>query len=452
MKQIINMSLLAAFVIECNICYSQAVASPYEVGTWHGFRQTAINYTFDDGCSNQFAIAIPLFNQHDFDLTLFTVIDWGPDWTTMQSVAAQGHEIASHTLSHANFSTITSDQQRAELKDSKSTIESHITGQPCITMAYPYCATGVDSICSKYYIAARGCQGFIESATPGSFMNISSIICGSLGSVKTVRDFKARFESAAAAKGWCVFLLHGIDDDGGYSPVLSPVLTGSIEYLSIRRSKFWVTTFKNAALYAMERNAVTVTETLNTDTMMTLQVSDTLADSIFNHPLTLRRPLPENWPSADVTQNNTSVPTRIVQVDTMVYLMFDVVPDGGEVKLSKNINAVIPEIDTLPPDNDTIPQTYIPHHDEMDSSGKEGPEIMIIHNTLIVEMTVSAEMKLVITLYDLIGRSQYTQMASIGMEGRISINLPERFNNPGVYIVSVSDGNDTWSKKISVLI
>ncbi len=90
-------------------CYSQTLDFPYEVGTWHGFRQTAINYTFDDGTSNQFAKAIPMFNEFDFDLTLFTVTSWSPNWTTLQSAASEGHEVVSHTVSHANFGDINTD-------------------------------------------------------------------------------------------------------------------------------------------------------------------------------------------------------------------------------------------------------------------------------------------------------------------------------------------------------
>ena len=240
--------------------YSQSVPAPYEAGKWAGFRAAAINYTFDDGCPNQFNIAIPLFNEFGFNLTLFTVTNWVGNWPALQSAAASGHEVASHTVSHPNFGSITLEQQELELKNSKEIIESHITDKKCITMAYPYCATGTDTLCSKYYHSARGCQGFIEPKTPGAYLNISSVICGNLGAVNTLADFKSRFTSAANSNGWCVFLFHGIDDDGGYSPVTSGELRRSVEYLSVRKSKFWVTTFANATLYSKERNAVNVTK------------------------------------------------------------------------------------------------------------------------------------------------------------------------------------------------
>src|SRR5690606_21043268 len=127
----------------------------------------------------------------------FPVVNWGPNWTGMQAAALNGHEIASHTVSHTSLSGMAAEQQTTELRNSKQTIDSRITAQTCVTIAYPFCNTGNDSIVKQYYIAARGCQGAIEGRTPGNFMNISSIVCGDQGNVKTAADFKSRADNAA---------------------------------------------------------------------------------------------------------------------------------------------------------------------------------------------------------------------------------------------------------------
>jgi hypothetical protein len=442
-KILLNFALIIAGVSG----YPQTVDPPYEVGIWHGFRQTAINYTFDDGTPKQFTVAIPMFDEYNLKLTLFTVTNWSPNWTILQDAASEGHEVASHTVTHANFGDIDLSQQITELKDSKEAIESNIHGQQCITIAYPYCVKGVDSVCSKYYIAARGCQGFIEPSTPGSYMNISSLICGSLGSVKTLQHFKTKFEIAAASKGWCVFLLHGIDNDGGYSPLSSEILGSSLEYLSVRTSKFWVTTFKNAALYSMERDAVTVTETSDEDTIMTLQITDDLTDSIYNFPLTLRCPLPVDWPSADVVQNSDSVPERIVLVDSVVYLMFDVIPDAGEVIISRNKNYVEPEIDTLPVDTDTVPANIPGANNTLN---EENTKILIVENNLILLTKSVSSKRLLINIYDLMGTCLLSQKVNTRGKGRSTIILPNHLIKSGIYIVKVTDGKVSWAKKVAV--
>ncbi len=335
MKKVKNILLFAAFLITVNSAYSKTIDTPYEVGTWPGFRSAAISYTFDDGCSNQFAIAIPMFNEFDFDLTLYPVINWGLNWTALQNAASDGHEIGSHTMSHSNLSGLTIERQTIELVNSQNTINMNIPSRQCLTLAYPYCAPSDRTLTEQYYIAARHCQGYIEGSTPSDFYRISSIICGNSGSVKTEANFITKFESTATSNGWCVFLLHGIDGDGGYSPLPSATLRASLEFLDAHRDIFWVSTFANVVRYIRERDDMSVIELSNQGTDITLQVSDNLDDAIYDYPVTIRRPLPQNWPSTNVTQNGRAVDTFIVDVNSIKYVMFNIVPDGGDVVLVK---------------------------------------------------------------------------------------------------------------------
>jgi len=340
MKKVNTIFFIVALLTFGNVCYSQNVNPPYEVGTWQGFRTAAITFTFDDGSPNQYAIAIPMFNEFGFKLTLFIVTSpswgWPANWTVLQNAASQGHEIASHTVTHTSLGGLSDEQQTTELKDSQDEINAHITGQRCITIAYPYCVVGNRSLCAQYYIAARICSGVIEPRTPADFMGISSIICGTEGSVKTTQDFINRANSGVNSKGWCVLLLHGIDNDGGWSSVTSSVLRADLEYLKANQDKFWVSTFANVARYIKERNAASVTELSNQDSSITLQVTDNLPDSIYNYPITLRRPMPADWQAARISQNNQTVEAQIVEINSTKYMMFDVVPDAGEIVISRS--------------------------------------------------------------------------------------------------------------------
>jgi hypothetical protein len=331
---------------------ARKVETPYEVGTWSGFRSAAICYTFDDGYGGALGIAVPEFEKYGFKLTLFIATDWSPDWAGLQNAASNGHEVASHTVSHPHLSAESNARQTVELKDSREIINSHITGQKCVTIAYPFCEEGNDLITEKYYIAARVCSGRIEPSIPGSYMSVSSITCGTQG-VNTLQDLEYIFKSAAVSKGWCTLMIHGLDDEtldngSNWSPFSSEILKNSLKFLSSRKSEFWVTTFRNAALYSKERDAVTIKETSRLNKSITLNITDDLPDSIYNFPLTVRRPLPAHWPSAAVAQNNVAVPTTIVQVDSVIYLTFDAVPDAGEVKIIKSNKIIKPIINAIP--------------------------------------------------------------------------------------------------------
>jgi oligosaccharide reducing-end xylanase len=332
----VNVILLSAVVlIVVNVGHSRTIDPPYEVGTWSGFKTAAVTYTFDDGCANQFSTALPMFDSFGFKMTFYPVPAWNPPWSTLQTAASQGHEVGSHTVNHT-LAGLDDANQIYQLSQSQIIVNSHIPGNQCVTIAYPNCNEGNEVLISNYYIAGRTCSGQIVPSTPSNFYRISSIILGSQG-INTTAGITEKDDAAAASGGWCVFLIHAIDGDNGYSPLSSTILNQSLQYLDAHRSTFWVQTFANVVRYIKERNDVSVTELSNQDASITLQVTDTLNNTIYNYPVTIRRPLPKNWPSANVSQNCHAVNTSIVEVNSTVYVMFDVVPNGGNVVLSKGL-------------------------------------------------------------------------------------------------------------------
>jgi oligosaccharide reducing-end xylanase len=325
--------LLSASV--ASVAFAGTINSPYQVGTWQGFRTAAVSYTFDDDLPNQYSIAVPMFNAKGFKLTLFTVTGWlGGNYSNVKTAASYGHEIASHTVDHATMSSLSNADQTSECANSQSAINANVTNQKCVTLAYPGCAVGNESIVSQYYIAARICSGQIVPSTPSDFMTISSLICGSAGGIQTATDFNNAANNAASSGGWCVYLIHALDNDNGYSPLPSSVLQSSVNYMDANRSTFWVQTFGNVVRYIRERNAVNVAETGSTSTTLTVSVTDSLDNSIYNFPVTIRRPLPSGWSSATASQGGKDLGAQIVTVSGTMYVMFDAVPNGGNVTIT----------------------------------------------------------------------------------------------------------------------
>jgi hypothetical protein len=425
MKKGIAALIVYLFLIAGYSGHAQTVSPPYQVGTWSGFRSAAISYTFDDGSPNQFTKVVPMFNDFGFPMTLFTVTGpawgWPVNWTTLQNAASHGHEIASHTVTHGYLNTMSDSLQTIELENSRQAIDTHITGQKCITIAYPYCQAGNTTLCGKYYIAARNCSGIIEPSTPADDMNISSIICGTEGSVKTVKNFNDRANSAAGSKGWCIYLIHGIDNDGGWSSLPADTLRGSLAYLSVNPDKFWVSSFGNVARYYKERNTVSVTELSNQDTTITVQVTDTLPDSIFDFPVTLRRPLPQDWPSAEVTQNGRQRETKIVTVQNVPYIQFEAVPDGGDVQISKSDISDLPDRSGIMVPAPNLWQNY--------------PNPFNSYTTIKFEL-LKAE-PVIVKIYDVSGREVITLVNDQLQAGRHSVRFAADGISSGVYFYNL---------------
>lgn len=325
------------------ISSSAQVPPRYTIATWHGFKKAAVTYTFDDNTSKQLTVAIPIFDEYEFPATLFTVTNWGPNWTLLNQAAANGHEVASHTESHPSLNTLTVANQETQLHQSQSIINSNVTNQKCLTIAYPNCNVGDIPTIQKYYMAGRICSGTIVSATPADLYRISSIIVGSQGAVKTAADFETRVTSAKNSGGWCVFLLHGIDDDGGYSPVPSSEITTHLQYMDNNRGDYWVASFVSVVKYIQEREAATLEEVLTTASIQ-ITLSDDLDNDLYNYPLTLKRSLPEEWTNVEVKRGNESIPFALEESTNGLDVVFDAVPDAGTISIL-NARSNVLEVD-----------------------------------------------------------------------------------------------------------
>ena len=295
----------------------------YEVATWHNFSQAAITYSFDDGTPNQIPIAVPLLNKYGFHGTFNLITSWVKDWGEWRKVAEMGHEIASHTVTHANFGQTPDDKQEEELAKSKDTIEMMI-GKECITMVYPYCVTGNDKIVAQHYISARGCSGQVATPTPENMLNITSRVVGTESDMQTADNFNKWVASAIDTKGWCVFLIHSLDGDGGYSPIESKEFDAHLNYVKQSGLAYWVGTFAEISKYILERNSLTISERAEMD-YIEITVGCTAQSSLtkFDQPVTIKRKLPEGCTTARIVRNNSEIPSLIADGS----IIFDVVPD-----------------------------------------------------------------------------------------------------------------------------
>ncbi|MCL2183508.1 MAG: polysaccharide deacetylase family protein [Chitinispirillia bacterium] len=113
--------------------------------------QISTAITFDDGLTSFYDNAWPLLEDKKIKSTIFPVAGLiGKDghWDVMgrtshmtapmlREIAASGHEIGSHSLTHANLVWLGDDELTKELRDSKSILED-ITGTAVKSLSFPF--------------------------------------------------------------------------------------------------------------------------------------------------------------------------------------------------------------------------------------------------------------------------------------------------------------------------
>lgn len=96
---------------------------------------------FDDGSADQLKVA-PLLRAHGVRATFYVNtgrLGTGPyylTWDQVGALAADGHEIAGHTLTHPDLTTLPPDRQRQEVCGDRDQLVAH--GYAPVSFAYPY--------------------------------------------------------------------------------------------------------------------------------------------------------------------------------------------------------------------------------------------------------------------------------------------------------------------------
>lgn len=102
--------------------------------------RTVITLGFDDGLASQLQAA-SILNAHGVHGTFYIISGRpgaGPDymtWEQVDSVAAAGHEIGAHTITHPDLETMTPAEQRREICDGRTALQAH--GYAVDNFAYP---------------------------------------------------------------------------------------------------------------------------------------------------------------------------------------------------------------------------------------------------------------------------------------------------------------------------
>ncbi len=130
----------------------------------------------------------------------------------VQRLAAAGHEIGSHTITHSYLTTLSEAGQVAELENSKSTLENTIVPGVAVTsIAYPYGdydGSVLDKTAAAGYDAARGVdRGYNTKATERYALKVQQV-----DRTTTIADINEWMTQAETDGTWLILMFHQIDD------------------------------------------------------------------------------------------------------------------------------------------------------------------------------------------------------------------------------------------------
>jgi peptidoglycan/xylan/chitin deacetylase (PgdA/CDA1 family) len=120
-------------------------------GTVNALKQPPVILTFDDGCRSFYTHALPLLEELNINATLFPVAGYlgrSSTWdilpvfshlsiSELREISDLGHEIGSHSMTHADLTFLNDHDLSEELNNSKKLLED-VTGKKVTSISFPY--------------------------------------------------------------------------------------------------------------------------------------------------------------------------------------------------------------------------------------------------------------------------------------------------------------------------
>lgn len=188
------------------------------------FREPIVTVTFDDGWESIYSKAAPILQKHGIRTTQYILSGQFDHYNYLSreqvlSLQSAGHDIQSHTITHADLAQLDSEMLTRELKESKQVI-SQMTNTRVSDFASPlnsYSPKTMKEI-KRHYRSHRNTEASPQHPTNQDYnlkpnFNRWQINAFSVRRTTTVEDIERFLAGAKQRNGWAVLVYHEVDSE-----------------------------------------------------------------------------------------------------------------------------------------------------------------------------------------------------------------------------------------------
>lgn len=263
-------------------------------------------------------------------------------WEQYRSYSAQGHEIASHTVTHPRLAALDEANLLYELEQSKADLLKFIGPESTFSAEGPYGTENerVMEYAHKVYPSLRNRmpEDWLEEINRGSKMtpgeSSKEYVQWQRGPVTRIdiNQMKAWVDTVMNHDNtWLVLVFHGVENLG-WEPKTRPELVEYFSYMKANEQDLWIATFRDVTKYLRERKAAKIKTEVGKNEI-SVNLSSDLDPEIYTVPLTLKTYVPSDWTSAKVNQGSQSQEPEIQKDEKGSFVVYEVKPGGGEVQI-----------------------------------------------------------------------------------------------------------------------
>jgi peptidoglycan/xylan/chitin deacetylase (PgdA/CDA1 family) len=345
-KHNVFIALLASCVALAGANVSIASVGDSEIATWKDNLGGALSLTIDDALDDRedtLAILDDFSVKGTFFLNTGALLARPSLQAAMIGASQNGHEIASHTLTHPDLTNLSDAALHSELSDSQQILEG-LVGKAVISLAYPFGADDarVRTATAQYYLSGR--DVWPDALHPATGQDMYRLGEAPGPSDWTDAEFiqeRLNFAtSAATTGGWAIEMYHNLGAPGTLNKGLyhtEAALRGHLTNLTTGSlaQELWVAPVGDVVQYYRSREGASLSTDFPGGDEMTVELTLTDPTGRIATNLTLSTTVPGAWAGQiAVVQNGQPLPFTESSAGADLNLQYNALPNGGDVLIS----------------------------------------------------------------------------------------------------------------------
>ena len=264
-------------------------------------------------------------------------------WDMVKIHAAEGHEFASHMVTHPYVAALDDANLKYEVVKSQKEILKQIGIRHTFSSELPYGTQNERAIqyaLTVYEVLRNRIaeddvlelhrpnrQSPVNSDFEYVFWERGALTATTLAQMNEWIDITASQDNI-----WLVTVFHGIDGIG-WEPITEQTIDAHFSYIQSKEDDLWVATFADAARYIKQRLNAKVSSSLKGE-KINVALSHPLNKKLYDLPLTLKTYVNPQWKEAIVKQGKTVTKTIVQTEGAAAFVMYQAMPGKGTVEIS----------------------------------------------------------------------------------------------------------------------
>ena len=265
-------------------------------------------------------------------------------WDMVYNYVDEGHEFASHMVTHPYVSALDEPNLLYELEKSHEEILERLGIRYTISAECPY-GTNDDramQYATKIYPVLRNRipeEYMLELHRPSRVSPVNDgyeYVQWQRGAISksTIEEMKAWVDTTAMQKNiWLVLVVHGIDGIG-WEALKGEDVDTYYSYIKSREDDVWVATFGDAGRYMKQRMNATVS-TSEEKGIIKVSLDHSLDKALYDIPLTLKTFVNPEWKEAVITQGESFMIAKVQREGTAAFILYQAMPGEEIIEISE---------------------------------------------------------------------------------------------------------------------